>query len=339
MTLLYEWVCFDIPFFLQVPDSFRENKFARFYPVINGKSAELRFKRVSVENRAGMVYGMIPGDRLGNFSRTEVRVGFDKQIIDIIPETVKQEGSGYAFASGLRGRDGFLIGKAVQYLNRFLSVYRNLTGHYWIRQLNPQEIASYELVGVTESRDTNRRSRMVSGGALQFPTATFERSDIELINGHLRSESPLSIIDTIDLDTKDKIDLREYNLAVLNAERLFEVWLKKAFELVLSERGQSDEEIESLLKRDNGNYERLTQIVSNYVQQHLNFDFQDTSEYDNWMNETHRVRNAVAHEGYAANQREAVRAYESSLAAMALLSKEFEDELADTDLLIKLQGE
>lgn len=330
MSIKSEWVCFDIPFFLQLPDSFDDNVYARLYPTIDGKSAELRFKREPIESRGGKTFGMVVGDRLGNASYTKTRVGLTEPILKDIPED-ETEGR-YFLTSDLRDRDGYLIGESVQYLNQFLQAYRTSLEYFWIRPLTPREIVSFELVSVYENGEQETRHRKITGRSLKLPNATLGKEECGYLNGLLQDEVPIPLLDEIDLDTQDKIDLEESSLAVLNAERFFEIWLKNAFEIILRSRGWGDNEIDDLLKRDNGEYERLSNIAGNFVDHHLNFKFQDTDEYTGWLENTHKLRNEIAHEGYNANRDEAVNAYKAAIEATILLSNEFDDELSNTSL-------
>lgn len=336
METRHEWVCFDIPFFLQVPDSFEENETARFYPSIHGDTAELRFKRESVETRGGETFGMAAGDRLGNVSYTKVRVGLGGDVLSKAPEPSQGR---YALTSDLRGRDGHVIERAVRFLNRFLRVYRVALGYYWIRPLTPSEIVSFELVSVNSSGDTERRHRKITPESLKPPSATITVEECKALNGVLQKESPVMLTKEIDLDTQDKIDLEEANLAVLNAERLFEIWVKNAFESILVERGWSDAETENLLKNERGEYERLTNIVGTFINHHLGFAFEETEEYEVWKKETHTLRNAVAHEGYNASREEAIDAYTASVEAILCLSDQFEDELSGTEWILPSKEE
>jgi hypothetical protein len=329
MSIQYEWVCFDIPFFLQAPDSFDGNEAARFYPSVDGDTAELRFKRDSVETRGGETFGMAAGDRLGNVSYTRVRVGVGDDVLEAAPEPSDGQ---YALTSDLRGRDGWLIGKAIEFLNQFLRVYRVSLEYYWIRPLTPQEIVTFELVSVHENSETVSRHRKITPGALQVPNSTLDIEQCRALNALMQGESSVPLTGEIDLDVQDKIDLEEANLAVLNAERFFELWVKNAFEVVASERGWSEDEIRDLLKKDNGEYEYISNIAGNFIGQHLDFAFSDTDEYDAWKEDTHDVRNSVAHEGYIASVEEAIAAYKASADAVLLLAEEFSAELTGTEL-------
>lgn len=331
MAVQYEWMCFDIPFFLQVPDSFKENDHARFYPSLDGDIAELRFKREPVETDGGETFGMAAGDRLGNVSYTKVRVGLSDNVLSEAPEP--SDGH-YALTSDLRGRDGYLIQRAVEFLSRFLRMYRISLGYYWIRPVTPHEIVSFDLVSVQDNGETKERHRKIIPGSLSPSNATISEEDCEFLNEMLQSETPLSLFGEVDLDTQDKIDLNETNLAVLNAERFFEIWVKNAMEVILAERGWNSTEIEELLKNDRDEYERLSNIVGNFIDQHLGFAFSDTEEYKEWKSKTHTLRNMVAHEGYTADKKEALDAYEASIEAILCLTKEFEDELSGTELMM-----
>lgn len=336
MAVQYEWICFDIPFFLQVPDSFGNNDDARFYPSLDGDIAELRFKRESVETNGGETFGMAAGDRLGNVSYTKVRVGLDDDVLSEAPEPSDGQ---YALTSDLRGRDGYLIERAVEFLNRFLRMYRISLGYYWIHPVTPHEIVSFDLVSVHDDRGTEGRHRKITPGSLTPPNATISEEDCEFLNEMLQSETPLALTGEVDLDTQDKIDLEETNLAVLNAERFFEIWVKNAMEVILSERGWNPTEIKELLKNDAGEYEQLSNIVGNFIDHHLGFAFSDTGEYKEWKSKTHILRNAVAHEGYTASKKEALDAYEASVEAILCLNKEFEDELSGTELMMPEEEE
>lgn len=328
MSIQHEWVCFDIPFFLQVPDSFDDNEHARFYPSINGDTAELRFERAAVETRGGEIFGMAAGDRLGNVSYTKVRVGLGDDVLDAAPEPTEGQ---YALTSDLRGRDGWLIEKAVGFLNQFLRVYRVSLGYYWIRPLTPREIVTFELVSVYEDGDTNARHRKITPGSLKPPNATLDAERCRALNAMMQHTSGVAVTGEIDLDTQDKIDLEETNLAVLNAERFFEIWVKNAFEVVLTERGWGSDDIEELLLTDDGEYEYISNIAGTFIDHHLDFAFSDMAEYDAWKEDTHNVRNAVAHDGYMASVEEALAAYKASAEAVLLLAEEFTTELTGTE--------
>ena len=79
MEVAAEWVRFEIPYLLQVEDSFEDNKDARFHSRFEGVPAELQFKKQAREGneseRPGMMFGQIEGDRFGTVSYTNVKVG------------------------------------------------------------------------------------------------------------------------------------------------------------------------------------------------------------------------------------------------------------------------
>lgn len=195
MSIQYEWVCFDIPYFLQTPDSFDGNEAARFYPSIDGKTAELRFKRESVETRSGETFGMAAGDRLGNVSFTKVRVGIGDDVLVAAPE---QSDGQHVLTSDLRGRDGWLIKKAVEFLSQFLRVYRVSLEYYWIRPLTPQEIVSFEIVSIYEEGDTDTRHRKITPGSLKIPDSTLDVEQCRKLNALMQDSSSVPLTGEID---------------------------------------------------------------------------------------------------------------------------------------------
>lgn len=341
MKIAAEWVQFEIPYLLQVEDSFEENEDARFQPRIDDIPAELQFKKVAHDDeshdRPGMMFGLVEGDRLGTVSYTKVSVGFDRQFLDTLSEdlqtdfeTIKQ-GPRTKWLKNLNGREGNIIHAAVDYVNRFLEVYRAALGYYWIRGVNPSEVVYFMRTTVSNDREEYNHGSMYARGGLKLGTATIDEEGREVINNRLQAEHEVPFRISLRLDTQDKLDLGEYRLAVTTAGTMFEAFLKDGLRELIAAEGMSDEEIEAVFM-DDGDYTGIKTLATETIPKTLHFDFEATDEYEAWDKQTRELRNKVVHEGYIPSEEEARAAYEAADDAVEFLQnkmverrKELED--------------
>lgn len=341
MQIAAEWVQFEIPYLLQVEDSFEGNEDARFCPRIADVPAELQFKKEARDDekgdRPGMMFGMVEGDRLGNVSYTKVKVGFDRQFLDSLPkdfqnnfENVK-EGHPTKWLKDLDGREGYIIQGAVDYVNRFLEIYRAGLGYYWIRGVSPAEVVYFMRTTVSTDGENYHHGTMYPRGGLKLGSATIDGEDHETLNARLQTEHQVPIEISLRLDARDKLDLGEYRLAVITAGTMFESFLKDGLKELMAAGGMSEDEIEAVFV-DDGDYTPITTLATETVPKTLHFDFEATDEFEAWDEQTREMRNRVVHEGYVPSEDEARAAYESAESVVEFLRNkmiERGDELRD----------
>lgn len=304
-----EYVEFTIPYLLKVKDSFEQNPDWRFEVDRDGVKAELRFKK---EKSEGYTFSAFPeGDRSGNLCWTKVQVRFS--------DGLSQDG---------RSSEGTLIEASLGAINRFLEVYRAVMEDEWIRDLAFQNIVEFTVYWDTGSE--------VESETVYVPNETFGEFEMDLeardqIQKYIDESIRINPAKKMDLDTKEKIHRGEYDLAVINADRLFEFWAINVFVHIKDSRGESADDAVELVT-DN----KFTNVISNFYNDHLGFDFKGTTEYEDWKKHTHELRNNVVHEGWHVTEEEAQRAYDASIRAIAKIIEEFKDELKGTNLFAEI---
>lgn len=304
-----EYVEFTIPYLLKLKDSFGKNPEWRFEIEREGQVAELRFRK---EKSDDFDYTAFPkGDRSGKLCWTKVQVRF--------PGGLSNEG---------QSEHGPLIEASRSAINRFLEVYRAIMGDEWIRDLAFQNIVEFTVYWDLGSE--------IKSDIVYVPNDTFGDFEIDTerrdkIQQYLDNGIGINPSKKMDLDTQEKIHRGEYDLAVINADRLFEFWAINTFVYLKENRGASTEDAIELVTEN-----KFTNVISNYYRDHLGFDFQDTTEYEDWREETRKLRNKVIHEGWHITEKEAQKAYQASQKAIAAIMEEFKEELRGTNLFAEI---
>ena len=328
-------VDFQIPYLLQVEDSLEGNS-EPFHVAVDGTPAAIYFKKIPKSSGGPVIAGQMIGDRLGNVSETAVRVHFDERLIDKIPqdriEKSPPESLVHQGGSNTDDSHGFIVEAAVAAINRFLRVYKYVTVSYWMRNLLPYEIFSFRITEFKEDGEEKERTYNYSNSPYRGFGQTVEQEEEEEIRSILRTEEEQPIYPRLELETLDKISLGEYNLAVLNTQRLFEIWVKHACLLLLEK--EYDEERAHDLMTDDGEYVALGQTF-NYFNQHFGHDFRETEEYDRWDRAYKQIRCEVAHAEYMASNQDANEMYEACQELQLTIYGEFKDDLEDTSLRSK----
>ncbi|TKX72603.1 hypothetical protein EXE46_15655 [Halorubrum sp. GN11_10-6_MGM] len=233
-----EYVEFTIPYLLKLKDSFEKNPEWRFEIEREGQIAELRFKK---EKSSDFDYTAFPeGDRSGNLCWTKVQVRF--------PGGLSQEN---------RTNDGLLIEASQKSINRFLEVYRAVMEDEWIRDLAFQNIVEFTVYWGFDSK--------VESKTVYVPNETFGESGIDSetrdkIQMYLNEDIRINPPKKMDLDTQEKLHRGEYELAVINADRMFEFWAVNVFVYLKELRGTSSNEAVELVTEN-----KFTNVIGSFV--------------------------------------------------------------------------
>lgn len=329
MDIVAEWVEFEIPFLIQVEDSFDGNEHTRFQVERNDIPAEFQFEKQvrEEEGRPGSMFGLVEGERLGNVSYTKVRIGFAQPFINSLDEEYQSsfekitEGGQARLISSLESREGYIIKEAVNYLNLFLDRYRASFDYYWIRQLKPSEIAYFTLHSVAEDGSEHKHGVMYAQDGLTPGSVTLDEQQYKILQSRLHDNHEIPAPVSLELDAKDKLDLGEYRLCVILSETMFESFLKTNLRQIMEAEGKSPEEIENAFRRGDGDYKGIVRVAKD-AHKTLHFDFEGTDEYENWRQKTRDVRNDVVHDGYMPTDNEARKALNAASNAIELLSEE-----------------
>lgn len=130
---------FDLPFALLVPDGFgtgRTPDYNDFQFAIQDLPVTLRFSRMVRTDKSTIVDLRRPQEAV---SHTRVQLWFDGATL--------QERTG---SSDYRAHADQLIELATGAVNRYVALYRELTGSHWLRGLTRRDIPEFAFVGVLE---------------------------------------------------------------------------------------------------------------------------------------------------------------------------------------------
>lgn len=326
-------VRFDIPYLLQVEDSLGEQ--ADPYLInLDGIPANVYFKKVPGGSDGVSIAGRMIGDRLGNVSQTTVLVQFNEQLMREIPEEQIETSApdSVIHRSGTPGKGyrGLVVESAVEVVNRFLRVYKYVTVSYWMRDLFPYEIFSFDIKEFKNDGEEYEMTYEYSNSPFESFGSIIEDEKENEIRHLLKNQEVLSLYSKLELDIINKISLGQYSLAVVNAQRLFEIWTKHAARILLEKEYNKEKAVELIW--DDGKYEGLKQLSHNFFPQHLDYDFAGTDQYDRWESAYNNIRNKVTHEGHTASHEEATKMYEACQSAQQAIHNRFEEELKGTDL-------
>lgn len=333
MSLKNIIVQFDIPYHIQVEDSFKENQESRFYPVIDEIPAEIRFQS-NVDDSGGVaVAGTAAGDRHGNLGYSSVQVWFDNQLIEQIPDDFEDElpaEDSLQFHMGpVRGENKFLIENALGYFNQFLNAYRHVTKFYWIKSLAPHEITRFNIAKKYEDKDTESKTQFVTKSALKSGPLSDEI--LNKVNYFSTHGLPDMLFYELILDAEDKIDRGEFNSAIVDSAMMFETWIKSVFEVAAVYNGFSEEKAKDMITKggDSDDYLNPKNIITDQFPK-LGYELSEADEFDDWDEHTRKVRNRVVHEGYNANFEEARLAQNSAVDAATQYSQILDEPLEGT---------
>jgi hypothetical protein len=270
----------------------------------------------------------IEGERLGKSLSSTVLIHFSEEFIDAIPEKVIQntpenyheQGTiiGSKIATPL---DKHLIVWGVNFLNKFLNYYRFFENEYWIQPLTPQMIQKFHLWRNTADGFDRHRVRNWIGGPIRGGGA-----DIETIQEAALSTMDLPLVQKLQLDARDNIDRSNYAIGVIQSGQLLELWSQYAFIIIAKQRGHTEKQAKELIKFDSDRSIKPPNIFDKYRKE-LGYDFKSTDQFDDWNENTRKLRNNVVHEGYEPTRSEASEAFKGTMEAILEIQNHFRSEL------------
>jgi len=305
------------------------NKIEHAYVVkVDEKFVGIQFLRRIAQNNSANLCGEIEGDRTGRASFSSVRVNFDLQLFD--PRNY------------LNTR--YFVNLAIDSVNKFIEHYRVATGKHYIRPVTPAIIQSFTIFNEYNEKPTFIQHYVTDKAVLEvgdvnstLPSPSYcmdatmhgmggaipDDIDISLRETLYKDIEP-SIIETLHLEVKDKLDLREWRLAAIEAAVLFETFLNVKLRDTYRAQGTPDSEIEDKFHKN----DRLRTPISSYaiakrlVLDATGFDFAATFEFQAWSDNTKDLRNEVVHgKKYKVTKEEAQLSYKCVENSINLISQ------------------
>jgi len=295
---------------------------------IENKLMGVQFLRRITPNNPANLCGEIAGDRAGKASFSSVKVNFDLRM----------------FESSFYFNTKYFVNLAVDAVNKFIEHYRVQTGKFYIRPITPAIVQSFTIFNEIRNQPTFHQHYITDASVLSVidnePTnippskyhmdatmqgmggAISDEIDQSLRNVLGTDEEP-SIIDTLHLEVKDKLDLREWRLAAIEAAVLFETFLNTRLREVYRSKGLSESDIEDKFHKT----DRFRTPLSSYAMAKVlvngatGFDFSSTVEFQDWSTNTKNLRNNVVHgKVYKVSKQEATLSYQSVVDSIKLIS-------------------
>ena len=99
-----------------------------------------------------------------------------------------------------------------------------------------------------------------------------------------------SILQTLNLEVQDKLDLREWRLAVIESAVLFETYLNTLLRDIYKNRGFKEDQVEDKFHRNDKYKTPLSSfaIAKKLVKDATGYDLESTPEFASWAKNTSR---------------------------------------------------
>lgn len=291
----------------------------------NIKTTIQLLRRINPNNQVSLC-GEVVGDRSGKASFSSVFITFDLENID----TDKYWNSSY------------FINLAIEAINRFIELYRVYADRHYVRQVTTSTIQNFMISNyIRGKRTTFNQEYIINEQSLD----TINKNDIEIplismpitLNGLglniddevdkkirqdlSKNEAP-PILEVLDLEVKDKLDLREWRLASIESAILFESYLNIKIREKLKRDGLEETDIEAKFCKKDKNKTPYSsyEIASKILHSVTNFKFHDTNEFKNWCKNTKDLRNSIVHgKKFIVTKEQAHLSYKSTSEAINLL--------------------
>lgn len=266
---------------------------------VGEKFVGIQFLRRITQNNSANLCGEIEGDRTGRASFSSVRVNFDLRIFD----------SKYFFNTK------YFVNLAMDSVNKFIEHYRIATGKHYIRPVTPAIIQSFTIFNESNEQPTFVQHYVTDKAVLEveeayssLPPSSYHMDatmrgmggaipdDVdESLRETLDKDIEPSIIGTLHLEVKDKLDLREWRLAAIEAAVLFETFLNIKLRDAYRAQGIPESDIEDKFHKNDRFRTPLSSyaIAKQLIEDSTGFDFASTTEFQEWSDKTKDLRNEV----------------------------------------------
>jgi hypothetical protein len=278
-------VRFDLPFPLLLPDSLEgdcPDEADDLAPevlvkakVSGGIRTRLVFETVAGVTARGVLKG---GDPYGRVSYSRVQVRFH---IPTNPEA--QDWS-----------DDGLIENAVDLVNKVVSGYRAISGQPLLKPLSPVDLVHFQVLAHPPGGSPFWRRVLRGRGPLEVGLNQPQLDLDKKLRAHLLAGEGVPFLRDIELNPFADLYVRDFRLAVVEAETFFEAWLGRKLKAHFKDLGLSEEEVSKKF-RPKGQFKSITWITNNLVPDAWGRDFKETAERDRWAKYCRDLRNEIVH--------------------------------------------
>lgn len=239
-------------------------------------------RRINQSNPANLC-GEIIGDRTGRASFSSVRINFD----------LKQ------FKEKSHWNTRLFVKLAIDATNKFIEHYRIIAERFYIRPITPALIQNFYIFSDFTDGTTFKQTYTTDKSTIAVPNdiksheehlVYFMDATLHGMGGSITDEKETrlrntldqdvqpSILETLNLEVQDKLDLREWRLAVIESAVLFETYLNTFLRNIYKNKGFHEAQIEDKFHRNDKNKTPLSSfaIAKNLVKDATGYDFEST---------------------------------------------------------------
>lgn len=268
----------NLPVYLPTGDSAKAHVVNLGNNVVVGIQFLRRINQISTRK----LFLEIEGDRTGRVSFSSVRINFDLSLFD--PSKYNDT--------------TFFIDTSVDAINKFIAHYKVIANRFYIRPITPSLIHEFYIVTDFSNKEIETHTYYApSSRALHGLGGSITDDEDNILREALTNEEEPPLLETLELEINDKLDLREWKLAVIEASVLFETWLSLHVRSLFKAVGHPDEEIDDKFYRNDNNKTPLTAyaIAKNLINEATGYDFENTQEFTDWCTYSKDLRNNIVH--------------------------------------------
>ena len=272
--------------------------------------AKLMFLSRVNQNQEYLVVGKVIGDRYGKCSFSTVRVLFNLKHF----KNVKHDDN------------TFFTNIAIRAVNIFIEHYRFVAQKPYINSISQIMLTNTFVIDYYDGGINPPLSLQIYNGPIDgFGKPRIAKEKDQLLRKVLMENKHLSTANTINLDILDKLDLKEWRLAAIESEVLFETWINNFLGNKFKKNGVDEKTINKFF-HNNDKYN--TPVTAYYmakvlIKEATGYDFSKSKEFDNWSKYSKDLRNDIVHgKKYSITKDEAVKSYNSVIEAVELIEKE-----------------
>ncbi len=280
---------FRVPFGIDVLNSINEGDVGKPYMVvIDNISAELRFERIYdfryKNDGADMApFSKVDEDRSGILSHMKIQIFFDTQIfkrINIDMEMIRISSEPF-------------VDVAIEYVNKFLKAYRDVSEQFWIRNLIKRDIFNYFYYLIDSDENNTSAVTLIPqhnpvrfNGGKEFE---LENEKDEILRKIVQTDY-VSFRNELILNTEDNFNLGNYNIALLQAVMRFENFVYSNLLKKISKT-----KFNKFKKKDCGCLIGISEICTSGFKELFDVDFGKTKEFENLKEFAIKYRNKIVH--------------------------------------------
>lgn len=277
-----------LPVSFDLLDSFtKEDKGKPYIIQIDNIPAKIHFKRIydfRYKDDMGMPFSKMDEDRSALLSYSQIQVWFDhqmiesdridKKIISIFPEQ--------------------FVDISIEYLNKFINIYRSISNSFWIRNVVLKDIFNYQYLLL----DTEGQNQIVTthipphhfvefNGGKEFE---LEEKDEDLLRYYLL-EDYYGFKDDLVSSMMDNFHLGRYNIALIQSATIFENFIYSELSKILNKT-----KLDKIKKKPEcGCMAGISEVCSRGIMEYFKFDFGATKEWDDVNKYMLKFRNKIVH--------------------------------------------